>query len=88
MAAWLETLGLGEYRDIFIRHDIQGSELILLERRDLKVPLLSPHPAPGSTPRAPQLLFFFFLPPQDLGITKVGHMKRILQAIKELSNPP
>lgn len=25
---------------------------------------------------------------QDLGITKVGHMKRILQAIKELSNPP
>uniref|UniRef100_A0A803XXF9 Diacylglycerol kinase n=1 Tax=Meleagris gallopavo TaxID=9103 RepID=A0A803XXF9_MELGA len=60
VAAWLETLGLGEYREIFIRHDIQGSELILLERRDLK----------------------------DLGITKVGHMKRILQAIKELSNPP
>ncbi|XP_068553769.1 diacylglycerol kinase kappa isoform X4 [Anas acuta] len=60
VAAWLEALGLGEYRDIFIRHDIQGSELILLERRDLK----------------------------DLGITKVGHMKRILQAIKELSNPP
>ncbi|GAB0195318.1 diacylglycerol kinase delta-like [Grus japonensis] len=60
VAAWLEALGLGEYRDIFVRHDIQGSELILLERRDLK----------------------------DLGITKVGHMKRILQAIKELSNPP
>ncbi|KAL9837392.1 LOW QUALITY PROTEIN: diacylglycerol kinase delta-like [Geothlypis trichas] len=59
VAAWLETLGLGEYRD-FVRHDIQGSELILLERRDLK----------------------------DLGITKVGHMKRILQAIKELSNLP
>uniref|UniRef100_A0A8C6Z7P0 SAM domain-containing protein n=1 Tax=Nothoprocta perdicaria TaxID=30464 RepID=A0A8C6Z7P0_NOTPE len=58
VAAWLETLGLGEYRDIFVRHDIQGSELILLERRDLK----------------------------DLGITKVGHMKRILQAIKELSS--
>ncbi|NXS89995.1 DGKD kinase, partial [Erpornis zantholeuca] len=57
VAAWLEALGLGEYRDIFVRHDIQGSELILLERRDLK----------------------------DLGITKVGHMKRILQAIKELS---
>lgn len=63
VAAWLETLGLGEYRDIFIRHDIQGSELILLERRDLKVPLLSPHPAPGSIPRAPHLLFFFFPPP-------------------------
>ncbi|KAM8800183.1 diacylglycerol kinase kappa [Eudromia elegans] len=60
VAAWLETLGLGEYRDIFVRHDIQGSELILLERRDLK----------------------------DLGITKVGHMKRILQAIKELSSTP
>uniref|UniRef100_A0A8C6NFP2 Diacylglycerol kinase n=1 Tax=Melopsittacus undulatus TaxID=13146 RepID=A0A8C6NFP2_MELUD len=60
VAAWLEALGLGEYRDIFVRHDIQGSELILLDRRDLK----------------------------DLGITKVGHMKRILQAIKELSNPP
>lgn len=58
VAAWLEALGLGEYRDIFIRHDIQGSELILLERRDLKVPLLSPHPAPGSVPRALQLLFF------------------------------
>ncbi|NXW05322.1 DGKD kinase, partial [Fregetta grallaria] len=36
VAVWLETLGLGEYRDIFVRHDIQGSELILLERRDLK----------------------------------------------------
>ncbi|XP_068813165.1 diacylglycerol kinase kappa isoform X3 [Struthio camelus] len=60
VAAWLESLGLGEYRDIFVRHDIQGSELILLERRDLK----------------------------DLGITKVGHMKRILQAIKELSSTP
>ncbi|KAM6413610.1 diacylglycerol kinase delta-like [Rhynochetos jubatus] len=60
VAAWLETLGLGEYRDIFVRHDIQGAELVLLERRDLK----------------------------DLGITKVGHMKRILQAIKELSTHP
>ncbi|NXE28492.1 DGKH kinase, partial [Ardeotis kori] len=36
VAAWLEALGLGEYRDIFVRHDIHGSELILLERRDLK----------------------------------------------------
>ncbi|NXJ85352.1 DGKH kinase, partial [Trogon melanurus] len=36
VTAWLEALGLGEYRDIFVRHDIQGSELILLERRDLK----------------------------------------------------
>uniref|UniRef100_A0A8C8SS31 Diacylglycerol kinase n=1 Tax=Pelusios castaneus TaxID=367368 RepID=A0A8C8SS31_9SAUR len=38
VAAWLDTLALGEYKDIFFRHDIQGSELILLERRDLKVP--------------------------------------------------
>ncbi|XP_034637812.1 diacylglycerol kinase delta-like isoform X1 [Trachemys scripta elegans] len=60
VAAWLDTLGLGEYKDFFFRHDIQGSELILLERRDLK----------------------------DLGITKVGHMKRILQGIKDISSHP
>lgn len=38
VAAWLEALDLGEYKELFMRHDIQGSELILLERRDLKVP--------------------------------------------------
>ncbi|MBN3303422.1 DGKH kinase, partial [Amia calva] len=37
VAAWLDSLSLGEYKDIFVRHDIQGSELVLLERRDLKV---------------------------------------------------
>ncbi|KAK1163239.1 diacylglycerol kinase eta-like isoform X1 [Acipenser oxyrinchus oxyrinchus] len=58
VAAWLDSVGLGEYKDIFVRHDIQGSELVLLERRDLK----------------------------DLGIKKVGHMKRILQGIKEMSS--
>ncbi|XP_053129577.1 diacylglycerol kinase delta-like isoform X2 [Hemicordylus capensis] len=58
VAAWLEALDLGEYREIFARHDIQGSELILLERRDLK----------------------------DLGISKVGHVKRILQGIKDTTN--
>ncbi|XP_018105420.1 diacylglycerol kinase eta isoform X1 [Xenopus laevis] len=57
VAVWLDLLSLGEYREIFIRHDIRGSELLHLERRDLK----------------------------DLGILKVGHMKRILQGIKELS---
>ncbi|KAI1902595.1 hypothetical protein AGOR_G00017550 [Albula goreensis] len=57
VAAWLDSLGLGEYRELFVRHDIQGSELVLLERQDLK----------------------------DLGISKVGHVKRILQAIKELT---
>ncbi|XP_016280513.1 diacylglycerol kinase eta isoform X11 [Monodelphis domestica] len=56
VAAWLDQLNLGEYTEIFIRHDIRGAELLHLERRDLK----------------------------DLGITKVGHMKRILQGIKEL----
>uniref|UniRef100_A0A8C0T3C6 Diacylglycerol kinase n=5 Tax=Canis lupus TaxID=9612 RepID=A0A8C0T3C6_CANLF len=55
VAAWLDLLNLGEYKEIFIRHDIRGAELLHLERRDLK----------------------------DLGITKVGHMKRILQGIKE-----
>ncbi|XP_069067981.1 diacylglycerol kinase kappa isoform X8 [Pleurodeles waltl] len=60
VAAWLDALGLGEYKDIFTRHDIQGSELVLLERRDLK----------------------------DLGISKVGHMKRILQGIKDISGHP
>ncbi|XP_043550377.1 diacylglycerol kinase eta isoform X3 [Chiloscyllium plagiosum] len=57
VASWLELLSLGEYKERFIRHDIRGSELLHLERRDLK----------------------------DLGITKVGHMKRILQGIKDLS---
>ncbi|XP_068918570.1 diacylglycerol kinase kappa [Petaurus breviceps papuanus] len=36
VASWLDALGLGEYKDIFTRHEIQGSELILLEKRDLK----------------------------------------------------
>uniref|UniRef100_A0A8C5CAD2 Diacylglycerol kinase n=1 Tax=Gadus morhua TaxID=8049 RepID=A0A8C5CAD2_GADMO len=37
VGVWLEQLSLGEYRDIFTRHDIRGSELLHLERRDLKV---------------------------------------------------
>ncbi|XP_028846777.1 diacylglycerol kinase eta isoform X1 [Denticeps clupeoides] len=57
VAAWLEQLSLGEYKDTFVRHDIRGSELLHLERRDLK----------------------------DLGISKVGHMKRILQGTKDLA---
>jgi hypothetical protein len=37
----------------------------------------------------PFLINFFLLLFQDLGIPKVGHMKRILQGIKELErNPP
>ncbi|XP_029111736.1 diacylglycerol kinase delta isoform X1 [Scleropages formosus] len=57
VAAWLELISLPEYKEIFIRHDIRGAELLHLERHDLK----------------------------DLGVTKVGHMKRILQGIRELS---
>uniref|UniRef100_A0A8B9GYU4 Diacylglycerol kinase n=1 Tax=Astyanax mexicanus TaxID=7994 RepID=A0A8B9GYU4_ASTMX len=57
VAAWLEQLCLSEYKEIFIGHDVRGSELLHLERRDLK----------------------------DLGVTKVGHMKRILQGIRDLS---
>lgn len=37
VAAWLDLLNLGEYKDTFIRHDIRGAELLHLERRDLKV---------------------------------------------------
>lgn len=44
VAAWLERLSLCEYKDIFTRHDIRGSELLHLERRDLKV---LPWPQPG-----------------------------------------
>ncbi|XP_056112656.1 diacylglycerol kinase delta-like isoform X3 [Rhinichthys klamathensis goyatoka] len=57
VGVWLEVLCLSEYKEIFIRHDIRGPELLQLERRDLK----------------------------DLGVTKVGHMKRILQGIRDLS---
>lgn len=43
VAAWLDLLNLGEYKEIFIRHDIRGAELLHLERRDLKVfPLCYP----------------------------------------------
>lgn len=37
VAAWLDLINLGEYKEIFIRHDIRGAELLHLERRDLKV---------------------------------------------------
>ncbi|XP_030635538.1 diacylglycerol kinase delta [Chanos chanos] len=56
VGVWLESLGLGEYREIFVGKDIQGCQLHQLQRQDLK----------------------------ELGISKVGHVKRILQAIKDL----
>ncbi|XP_047501836.1 diacylglycerol kinase eta-like, partial [Penaeus chinensis] len=58
VAAWLDALQLTEYRESFIRHDIRGSELLNLERRDLK----------------------------ELGITKIGHIKRIQQGIREIKD--
>ncbi|KAF4089052.1 hypothetical protein AMELA_G00062050 [Ameiurus melas] len=56
VGTWLDSLGLGEYRERFVARDIQGWQLTQLQRQDLK----------------------------DLGISKVGHVKRILQAIEEL----
>uniref|UniRef100_A0AAY4CMV2 Diacylglycerol kinase n=1 Tax=Denticeps clupeoides TaxID=299321 RepID=A0AAY4CMV2_9TELE len=38
VAAWLDSLGLGEYRESF--QDIQGWQLIQLQRQDLKIPSL------------------------------------------------
>lgn len=37
VATWLESISLEEYASQFIRNDIRGSELLCLERRDLKV---------------------------------------------------
>ncbi|XP_026681175.1 LOW QUALITY PROTEIN: diacylglycerol kinase eta-like [Diaphorina citri] len=56
VSTWLESISLGEYVETFGRHDIRGSELLTLTRRDLK----------------------------DLGISKVGHVKRLLSAVKQL----
>lgn len=52
VAAWLEHLSLCEYKDIFTRHDIRGSELLHLERRDLKV---LPHLGLPAAPSVPSL---------------------------------
>lgn len=34
---WLESLNLSEYKESFVRHDIRGTEIRNLERRDLRV---------------------------------------------------
>ncbi|KAG8197143.1 hypothetical protein JTE90_011305 [Oedothorax gibbosus] len=57
VAIWLDSIQMGEYRENFVSHDVQGPELLHLERRDLK----------------------------ELGVTKVGHIKRILQAVKDIT---
>ncbi|KAG1674774.1 Diacylglycerol kinase eta [Nymphon striatum] len=38
VAHWLETINMEDYQDNFVKHDIRGSELLNLERRDLKKP--------------------------------------------------
>lgn len=50
VAAWLDLLSLGEYKEIFISHDVRGSELLHLERRDLKVFLCATFPLLGIFP--------------------------------------
>ncbi len=37
---WLESLNLAEYKGAFLRHDIRGTEIRNLERRDLRVYIL------------------------------------------------
>lgn len=39
VGAWLTSLGLAEYSQLFIRNDIRGAELLHLQRQDLKVSL-------------------------------------------------
>ncbi|XP_064455539.1 diacylglycerol kinase eta-like [Ornithodoros turicata] len=55
---WLAKMQLKEYQENFMQHDIQGAELLSLERRDLK----------------------------ELGVTKVGHIKRILQGVANIKS--
>ena len=55
---WLDNLQLSEYKESFASNDIQGSELLALERRDLK----------------------------ELGVTKIGHIKRLQSAIKDIKD--
>lgn len=52
VAAWLELICLTEYKEIFIGHDVRGAELLQLERRDLKVRVLTPSPSVHKYPCA------------------------------------
>uniref|UniRef100_A0A1I7TVE3 Diacylglycerol kinase n=1 Tax=Caenorhabditis tropicalis TaxID=1561998 RepID=A0A1I7TVE3_9PELO len=56
VCAWLSSIGLSEYGSIFRKNDIQGSELMHLERSDI----------------------------MDIGITKIGHIKRLQSSIQDL----
>ncbi len=37
MALWLENINMAEYKAAFLRHDIRGTEIRDLDRRDLRV---------------------------------------------------
>lgn len=56
VALWLEGINMVEYKSSFLRHDIRGTEVRNLDRRDLR----------------------------ELGIVKVGHIKRILNATGDI----
>uniref|UniRef100_A0A8R1DF33 SAM domain-containing protein n=1 Tax=Caenorhabditis japonica TaxID=281687 RepID=A0A8R1DF33_CAEJA len=56
VCAWLSSIGMSEYGSTFRKNDIQGSELMHLERSDI----------------------------MDIGITKIGHVKRLQSAISDL----
>ncbi|CAD6190814.1 unnamed protein product [Caenorhabditis auriculariae] len=56
VCSWLNSLGLSQYSPQFKNNDVQGNELIHLERGDFK----------------------------DLGVNKIGHVKRLQSAIEEL----
>ncbi|XP_018899537.2 diacylglycerol kinase eta isoform X1 [Bemisia tabaci] len=58
VCAWLESIQLSEYMEIFQCHDIRGKELLVLSEIDLK----------------------------KMGITKVGHVIRIQQAVKDVTS--
>ena len=40
---WLDSVGCGEYKEIFSQHDIRGPELIALEKADLHVRIFFYH---------------------------------------------
>ncbi len=37
VALWLESINMAEYKSAFLRHDIRGTEIRNLDRRDLRV---------------------------------------------------
>ncbi len=56
VSQWLESIGLPMYCHAFLEHEISGTELLSLERRDFK----------------------------DVGVSKVGHIKRLQHGVKDI----